>query len=111
MDQINEFLKNNYSGHAVKGLYGPWEIPEVTKRIVCNDGFSISVQANTFSYCIPHDNKAWPYSKVELGFPSAIDDLIEDFSDEPGTTETVYPYVPIEIVNQLIEKHGGIANN
>ena len=99
MDQINEFLKNNYSGQAVKGVYGPWEIPEVTKRIVCNDGFSISVQANTFSYCIPHDNKAWPYSKVELGFPSAIDDLIEDFSEEPGTTETVYPYVPIEIVN------------
>ena len=40
-----------------------------------------------------------------------IDDLIEDFSDEPGTTETVYPYAPIEIVNQLIEKHGGIINN
>lgn len=110
MDQINEFLKNNYSGHVINGLYGPEEIPEVTKRIECNDGFSISVQANTFSYCIPRENKAWPYSKVELGFPSTIDDLIEDFSEKPGSTKTVYPYVPIEIVNQLIEKHGGIVD-
>ena len=110
MDKINEFLKKHYHGHKTRGLYSVGEIPEVTKRIECNDGFSISVQANNFTYCMPREDKAWPYSEVELGFPSEVDDLIEDYSEEPGTTETVYPYVPIDIVNELIEKHGGIAN-
>lgn len=111
MDKINEFLKNNYNGHMAKGLYGVVEIPEVTKRIEYKDGFSISVQANEFTYCTPRKNRAWPYSEVELGFPSSIDDLIDNLAEDPGTTETVYPYVPIEIVNKLIEKHGGITNN
>ena len=110
MDKINEFLKKNYHGRKTRGLYSVGEIPEATKRIECNDGFSISVQANDFTYCAPRKNKAWPYSKVELGFPSEVDDIIEEYSEEPGTTKTVYPYVPIGIVNQLIEKHGGIAN-
>lgn len=110
MDEINEFLKEHYHGQKIRGLYGVEEIPEVTKRIECNDGFSISVQANKFAYCMPRENKAWPYSEVELGFPSEVDDLIEIYGEEHGTTETVYPYVPIDIVNELIEKHGGIAN-
>jgi len=29
-----------------------------------------------------------------------------EFKDEP--TETIYPYVPIDIVEALLEKHGGI---
>ena len=110
MDKINEFLKKHYKGHTIKGLYGETEIAGVTKRIECNDGFSISVQANDFAYCEPRENKAWPYSKVELGYPIIIDPLIADYAEEPDTTETVYPYVPIDVVNKLIEIHGGIAN-
>ena len=59
---------------------------------------------------MPREDKAWPYSEVELDFPSEVDDLIEIYGEEHGTTETIYPYVPIDIVNELIEKHGGIAN-
>lgn len=40
MDKINEFLTNNYQGHELPGL---GELSEVTKRIECKDGFSISV--------------------------------------------------------------------
>lgn len=107
MDKINEFLKNNYDCVCIRGR----EYVNPTKRIECKDGFSISVQASHYSYCTPRRNKAWPYSNVELGYPSKLDDLIEDYAEEPGTTRTVYGYVPIEIVNQLIEKHGGIFNN
>lgn len=106
MDKINEFLKKNYQCEYVMGR----EFPDVTKRLECKDGFSISVQANEYAYCMPRENKAWPYSEVELGYPSEVDDLIEDYSEMPGETQTVYPYVPFDIVNELIEKHGGIAN-
>jgi hypothetical protein len=48
------------------------------------------------------------YLEVELGYPSEIDDLIEGYAETSGTNDTVYPYVPIETVEQLILNHGGI---
>lgn len=77
-------------------------------RVMCKDGFSISIQANRNAYCAPRANDFVEYEKVELGFPSEIDELIEDYSEEPGSTDTVYGYVPVELVEQLLEKHGGI---
>lgn len=106
MDRINEFLKNNYSENIACG----YRYPNITKRVECADGFSISVQTSSYHYCAPRENKSWPYSEVELGFPNMLDELIEDYAEDHGTTETVYRYVPIGIVNELIEKHGGIVN-
>ena len=42
--------------------------------------------------------------------PSELDNLIDIYAEDPGTTETVYGYVPIKVVNKLIKKHGGIIN-
>lgn len=37
--------------------------------------------------------------------------LIADYAVDPDDlTQTVYGYVPIEVVNKLIEKHGDIVN-
>ena len=98
MDKINEYLKGH---HRENGN---------TKRIKCADGFSVSVQASYLHYCTPRKNKAQPYSEVELGYPSRLDELIGDYAEDHRSTKTVYGYVPIEIVNRLINKHGGIAN-
>lgn len=35
---------------------------------------------------------------------------IDIYAEDPGTTETVYGYVPIKVVNKLIKKHRGIIN-
>lgn len=81
-------------------------------RVVCADGFSVSVQASRSNYSEPRDNLG-PYSEVELGFPSAPDNLIQDYGEFCGTddpTETVYPWVPAIIVVYLIRKHGGIVS-
>lgn len=49
------------------------------------------------------------YESVELGFPSTEDELINEYAeDDSDYTKTVYGYVPIEIVEELINKHGGI---
>ncbi len=101
---VNEYLKKNYRADLING----YDIPCVTKRMICNDGFSISVQANRYTYCTPRQDRAWPYSEVELEFPSELDELIEEYAETEGTTQTVFGYVPIKVVNQLIEKHGGI---
>ena len=44
-----------------------------------------------------------------LGYPSSEDELINEYAEDcMDYTKTVYGYVPIEIVEKLIEKHGGI---
>lgn len=79
--------------------------------IHCADGFEISVQASAIHYCIPRKDNAKFYEKVELGFPNHKDDLIIDYAETPDKpTETVYSFVPIELVEELIQKHGGIVD-
>lgn len=79
--------------------------------IHCRDGFEISVQASAIHYCIPRKDNAKFYEKVELEFPNLKDDLIIEYAETPDKpTETVYSFVPIELVEKLIQKHGGIVN-
>lgn len=79
----------------------------VAKPIICTDGFNVSVQASKHHYCSPREYDA-EWVSVELGFPSAADDLIQEYAETPDEpTETVYGYVPIDTVARLIIKHGG----
>lgn len=80
-------------------------------RLYCNDGYSVSVQASEFHYCSPRLNGLQDYESVELGYPNAEDELINEYADGGDDyMDTVYGYVPIEIVEKLIKKHGGIRN-
>ena len=87
---------------------GAHEIQANRPRLYCNDGYSISVQASEFHYCSPRLNGLQDYKSVELGYPSAEDELINEYAEGMDYTDTVYGYVPIEVVEKLIEKHGGI---
>lgn len=84
---------------------------ELNKRIVCKDGFSISVQASESSYCNPRGDEG-PYTHVECGFPSSEPkgELLEFAEDPDEPTQTVYPYVPVSIVMAELELHGGIES-
>ena len=79
----------------------------VAPRIICVDGFSISVQATQGAYCSPRRNIG-PWYEVECGFPSAVPEFIGYKAEDPqAPTETVYPYTDIDLVERLIESHGG----
>ena len=104
---IKEFLTTTIKTH--KYLFSDEIIQENRPRLFCNDGFSISVQASSFHYCKPRLDGIQDYESVELGFPSMEDELINEYAeDDWNYTETVYGYVPIDVVEKLIEKHGGI---
>lgn len=82
-------------------------------RITCNDGFTISVQAHDGSYC-RRDDSGTPI-KVECGFPSTTPktDGLRAYAELCGTddyTETVYGYVPVEVVQAELDAHGGILD-
>lgn len=77
-------------------------------RIVCVDGFTMSVQAGDGIYCSPRDNGGHWYA-FEIGYPSEKEDLIMEYAETPeDPTNTVYDYVPIDVVVAVIEKHGGM---
>ena len=111
MDAINKYLKETRNIVRLEdGRIYDGNRP----RIVCNDGYSVSVQASRYHYCSPRIDGAEQYESVELLFPNMEDELINDYevySDYDDCNWSIYHYVPIEIVNVLIEKHGGIVHN
>jgi len=78
-------------------------------RIKCKDGFSISIQAGRGLYCTPRDNQG-PWREMEAGFPSdrPSDALMEFAAESEKPTETVYGYVPVEVLQAELDLHGGI---
>ena len=116
---INEFIKNNLKVKVLsedplmKHMLTSTRLP----KIVCVDGFEMSVQVGHSLYSTPK-KVAKRYSEVEIGFPSEREPLIEEyvefgiFDTAQGKgvdyTDTVYPYVPVKIVNKVLKKHGGI---
>ena len=95
-------------------------------RIVCKDGFSMSVQASEYHYSSPRITDAPDYETVEVGFPSEEEILLNEYvegfcpgflGDTPFNddihdtyTSSVYPYVPAHVVFEVIDKHGGMVS-
>ena len=78
--------------------------------VVCADGFNMSVQAHDGAYCEPRLDGQRKYTLVEIGFPSAEEPLIMPWCEnDHNPTNTVYGYVPVDIVTNVIVKHGGIV--
>ena len=115
--KINEFIKKNLKvttfsdDPLMKHIATSSRLP----HIVCQDGFTMSVQVGYSLYSTPK-KIAKRYSAVEIGYPSVHEPLIEKwaefapFDDEetPDYTDTVYPYVPVAVVDKVLKKHGGI---
>lgn len=108
MDAINEYLKRTKEVHI---LSGGERFQKVRPRMKCADGYEVSVQAGFYLYSEPRTDEAGEYTKVELGFPNMVDPELEEYAEEwDDPLGTVYGWVPVELVNKLIEKHGGIVN-
>ena len=118
--KINEFIKNNLKVTNLAKSNDPLMNHMLTStrlpQIVCSDGFKMSVQVGFSLYSTPK-KVAKRYTAVEIGFPSEHEPLIEEYAetfyqddgeDVTDYTDTVYPYVPVKIVNKVLKKHGGI---
>jgi len=80
------------------------------KEVICADGFTMSVQAHDGAYCAPRIDDAEEYQQVEIGFPSQREELIMPWCESPDDfTDTVYGYVPVDVVTNVIVKHGGMV--
>jgi len=103
---INEFLEKTRE-----------ETPDdswvkIRPAIICKDGLRLSVQASIGHYCVPRTNKG-PYSHVEVGFPSKVPpkswaEYFDGTFSRKTAKHSVYGYVPVEVVQEWINEHGGI---
>lgn len=93
-------------------------------KVICKDGFTMSVVAHFAAYCDPRpglpealggaeDDYAGPFTHVEVGFPSVKPEPWKAWAkyadEEDDPTGTIYSYVPLRTVNNLVKKHGGYA--
>ena len=116
--KINEFIKKNLkvTNHSRDSLMNHMLTSTRLPQIGCVAGFKMSVQVGSSLYSTPK-KVAKRYSAVEIGFPSEHEPLIEEYAetfykddgeDVTDYTDTVYPYVPVRIVDKVLKKHGGI---
>lgn len=78
----------------------------LTPRVHCKDGFTMSVQASESHYCEPRELLAdGDYTKWEVGFPSEDDTELLPYSQND---DDIFSWVPTDVVNAIIAKHGGI---
>lgn len=85
-----------------------YTIKQQSPAIECADGSALSVQASRTHYCLPRTNTS-PYTHCEIGFPRMVGGMPETLEDEYGDGDgDIYGYVPIELVVDLINAHGGV---
>lgn len=82
----------------------------IIPAITLANGDKLSVQASDGHYSFPRSMKG-PYTQVEIGFPAEKIEKLMPYAEEPeNPTETVYGYVPIEILIEVIEDFGGFTH-
>ena len=77
---------------------------ELRPKVYCSDGHNVSVQGHCGSYSEPRVFSP-KYNSVELGFPSSEDKI---FKSEFSDGDDIAGYVPINVVHNYIQAHGGV---
>jgi hypothetical protein len=106
---IYEWLEKTYMPSCFRLAGHPdYRFDIVRPYLRCKDGFSMSVQASRSHYCFPKLDGG-PYTSVEVGFPTEKEELLMPFSSEVCWWDNVYGWVPLSVVQQVIDNHGGFA--
>ena len=115
-DPVNEYFRRFYPADAAEAWESDWCGGSIWRRYTgcrsatifppmrCKDGFSMSVQGHFGAYSMPRDDFAERYSSVEVFELSEPETLIDDGIQSPAG------YVPVDVVAQVIAKHGGLVD-
>lgn len=103
-DYVNQWLSEHKATDPTKGLFYKTVVPHIT----CKDGTTLSVQASGAHYCNPKSDSG-PWSSVEVWCIRKGKRTIYPRSFGAGGKHDPYGWVPVEIVNNFIKRHGGLA--
>ena len=90
---------------------------QVCERIVFANGESVSIQAGALHYSSPRENSVSgsysDYSEFEFGFPSVkpTDEIMQYAEDTENPTNTIYAYVPIQLIVDWINEMAGATHS
>lgn len=104
-DYVNDYLAKHKARIRASGQSG-----YVVPQLFCADGTKLSVQASRGHYCFPREDDG-PWSHVEVWCvygPSGRDVRVPSFGNDH---DNPYAYVPVELVNKFIHRHGGIKED
>jgi hypothetical protein len=117
-DECREYAKRKDLLEKLKQVFGVSRQAEMTtvghlfrqvRPITCASGLTLSAQASVTHYCEPRDSVG-PWTAVEIGFPSERVEEFMDYAENPETpTDSVYGWVPVEVVEAVVNSHGGIV--
>lgn len=106
--------------HLIQRIICPANRPASNSRtlcrpfsaIKCRDGFTMSVQAGQYNYCLTRtDDPDSGWTHFEVDFPSEhVEALMPYAEDTCRPTHTVYGNVPAAVIDQIIADHGGLAD-
>lgn len=86
---------------------------KVAKPLEMASGLTVSVQASDSHYCKPRETLSTynNYEEFEMGFPSSVlpDEFTQYAEDASRLTETVYGWVPKELIEKLVKDNGGLV--
>ena len=74
--------------------------------VICKDGYFMSIQASKFHHCEPKETlKTFDYDTVEV---RCLEDDATELTEYEGNDKKFYYNVPVEVIENIIKKHGGI---
>lgn len=102
---VNEWLKLTCRTRKLKRNETIYVAQMIRPAAIMSDGFSVLIDAGDFFSSEPRKNGKRKYKSVEVTFPLYPDELLPKEESENGCK---WHFVPVERVNELIRKHGGI---
>lgn len=105
-----DMSRYSYSGVCGGREYKDRVVKTVFPSMVCTDGLSMSVQGHMGAYSEPRDDFSEQYTSVEIMASNDADEALNAYADyDFGDGRRIFAYVPVEIVGQVIERHGGLC--
>jgi hypothetical protein len=75
--------------------------------LTCADGFTLSVQASARHYCEPRTNSG-PWTSMEVCCDES-EPMLKPFAHEPIMCPGIFREAPVEVIEAVIAKHGGLV--
>ena len=102
-----------YTGYSFEEFIAQTKDGFKRPKVVMGDGVSMSVQASSFHYCEPRRSGLEAYESYEVAYPSEVIEQLREYVECPVESDeellqSVYPFVPAEILSQIVMEHGGI---
>lgn len=105
---LNKWLRETANGKILKYTDGTVYYQHIRPVFVCVDGTTLSIQASETHYCIPRCNQTdvgqYGYSNIEVW---CVTSAVPESWHEYGGDDSPYAYIPIHMVEEFIDQHGG----